>query len=284
MPAARTPGRWPYRAAAPGRRRRVVRRDDAPRGVRALADRAPRFRVTPLQARLGLAAALVFCAVSAAWWAYHSPWLTVRQVTVSGTQSVAADDVRAAAGLDGKSVFSLDPAGARARIAALPRVSGVTVRKQEINGVRIDVQERTVWGAWQINGVNVPIDDEGYVLDGDAVPEGAPVIVEVDPQRAVRAGDRLDPGAVELAARLQRESDTALGRKVLALVYRQSSGLTAVLSGATVDDHGVWVTFGDSRDYDYKVAALYVLLERARQDELALNAVDLRFGDRLSFN
>ena len=35
---------------------------------------------------------------------------------------------------------------------------------------------------------------------------------------------------------------------------------------------------------DYKVAALYTLLERAKQEEWKLSSVDLRFGDRLSFN
>ena len=88
---------------------------------------------------------------------------------------------------------------------------------------------------------------------------------------------------MQLAARLVRESNTAFGRSVLALVYKQNSGLTAVLSGSETDDKPLWVTFGDSRDYDYKVAALYVLIEQARQSDLSLNAVDLRFGDRLTF-
>jgi hypothetical protein len=141
------------------------------------------------------------------------------------------------------------------------------------------------WGSWQIDGVNVPIDEEGYVLDAvDAAPEGAPVILEVEPEGVVNPGQRVDPGAVELAVRLVREADTAFGRRVLALVYRQQTGLTAVLSGADIDDRAVWVTFGDSRDYDYKIAALYVLFERAREERLALNTVDLRFGDRVSFN
>ena len=51
-----------------------------------------------------------------------------------------------------------------------------------------------------------------------------------------------------------------------ALLYRQSAGLTAVLSRPQdVDGKPLWVTFGDSRDYDYKVAALYVLMEQARE-------------------
>jgi hypothetical protein len=110
------------------------------------------------------------------------------------------------------------------------------------------------------------------------------VIVEVDPQGVLRPGDRLDAGAVELAARLLAESDTAFGRRVLGLFYRRSAGLTVVFSAQDIEGKPLWVTFGDSRDYEYKVATLYVLLEQARERQLPLNAVDLRFGERLSFN
>ena len=215
--------------------------------------------------------------------AYHSPWLTVQKVTVNGAMTLSAEQVRAAAGLDGQSSFALDVDGARARIAALPKVRNVTVTKHGWNAVSIDVQERVAWGSWQINGVNVPIDIDGYVLGGSPAPEGSPLIVEIEPQRVINTGERLDPGAVQLASRLVRESKTAFGRTVLALVYKQNSGLTAVLSGSETDDKPLWVTFGDSRDYDYKIAALYVLIEQARQSDVALNAVDLRFGDRLTF-
>jgi hypothetical protein len=202
---------------------------------------------------------------------------------VNGTATLRPQQVRAAAGLDGQSTFALDIDGARARVAALPKVRSVTVTKQGWNAVSIAVEERVAWGSWQINGVNVPIDIDGYVLDGAPAPDGSPTIVEIEPQRVINTGERLDTGAVQLAARLTRESDTALGRKVLALVYKQTSGLTAVLSGSETDDRPLWVTFGDSRDYDYKIAALYVLIEQAKESDLSLNAVDLRFGDRLTF-
>jgi hypothetical protein len=279
MPEAKTPGTWPYRAAKPGRGRRVIKtRDPRQQGVKRREQAPPpRAVLTPWQARIIVLAAMVAAIVAGGWWAYHSPWLTVQKVTLTPEQ------VRAAAALDGQSAFALDVDGARARIAALPKVRAVTVTKQGWNAVRIDVHERTAWGSWQISGVNVPIDVDGYVLQGDPAPEGSPVIVEIEPQRVINTGDRLDTGAVQLAARLVRESNTAFGRTVMALVYRQNSGLTAVLSGSETDDNALWVTFGDSRDYDYKIAALYVLIEQARESDLSLNAVDLRFGDRLTF-
>jgi hypothetical protein len=206
----------------------------------------------------------------------------VSDVKVTGTQQVAAKDVAHAAGLDGDSIFGLDLAAAEQRVEAIPEVRSATVKKHGLHGVEIDVRERTAWGSWQIGGVNVPIDEDGYVLTGPA-PKDAPVIVNAEPHDAVKPGERMDPQAVGLAARISRDAPTALGRKVVALVYKHDSGLTAILSGLDVDSKAVWVNFGDARDYDYKIATLYALFERAKEDELALNVVDLRFGDRLSF-
>jgi len=258
-------------------------RDAERRGVLPRTPPEPRARITRLQARIALAAAVLALVGWSAWWGYRSPWLTVERVTVSGTAELTPQQVRDAAGIDGASIFGLDLKSAEARVQALPKVSSATVSKRGWNRVTIDVRERTVWGSWQINGVDVPIDAEGYVLDGQTAPAGSPVIVEVNPQGVVNAGDRVDPGAVELAVKLVRDAEGAFGRQVLALVYRQESGLTAVLSSSANDGQAIWVTFGDSRDYDYKVATLYVLIEQARREELTLRTVDLRFGDRLSF-
>lgn len=286
MPSARTPGRWPYRAAQPARSKRVVRvkQEETPRGVQRRDEMPEPWRPTPRQSRLALASLLGLCLFAAGLWAYHSPYLTVNNVTVRGATQIAPEQIAAASGLEGESALGLDTEGARLRVAALPKVRSVTVERKGWTSVEITVEERVAWGSWQINGVNVPIDADGYVLDGAPAPDGSPVIVEVEPQRVVNAGDRLDPGAVGLAVRLMKESETAFGRPVAALVYRQSSGLTAVLGAQDIDGKALWVTFGDSRDYDYKVATLYVLLEQAKQKDLALNAVDLRFGDRVSFN
>jgi hypothetical protein len=256
---------------------------DAPRGVQRRDAPSPPV-ISPAQARLLLA--MLFCAgvVALAYWLYQSPYLTVHEVRVEGASQLSEARVREVASIDGQSTFGLDLRAAEARLTALPQVRTARIEKHGWTSATITIEERTAWGSWQINGVNVPIDIDGYVLDGATAPEGAPVIVEVDPQRAINAGDRLDPGAIQLAARLVDESDRTLGRHVVALAYRQNAGLTAILSGADIDSAPVWVTFGDSRDYDYKVTALYVLLEQAHEANIKLSAVDLRFGSRISFN
>jgi hypothetical protein len=279
----RTPGKWPYKAGKPARMKRVVKAKNPERqGVLRREPPQPRFVITRTQARIAVATLMLAIAAMSGWWIYHSPWLTVEKVTVDGTITLSPEQVRAAANLDGKSGLSLDTAGAQARVAALPNVRSATVTQHGWNSVEITVEERVPWGSWQVNGIKVPVDIDGYVL-AEPAPEGSPVVVEVDPQRVINTGDRLDAGAIDLAARLVKEADTAFGRNVIGLAWSQSAGLTAVLSGATVDDPPLWVTFGDAHDYDYKVAALYMLIEQAQQNELAMNAVDLRFGDRLTF-
>ncbi len=282
----KTPGRFPYRAGKPARSRRVVKAKDAdtPRGVRRKEPPPPPIRISPMQARGALAAAMIACVIAAAWWAYHSPFLTVAEPEITGTARLSHEQISDAAGISGNSVFGLDLAAAEARVAALPEVRSAEITKHSRTNITISVVERTVWGSWQIDGVNVPIDVDGYVMAGEPAPAEAPVILEVEPQRVLNGGDRVDPGAVELAARLIDEADTAFGRRVMALIYRQQAGLTAVLSAPDIDGKPLWVTFGDNRDYDYKIATLYVLLEQVKVEKLALSAVDLRFGDRLSFN
>ena len=286
MANTRTPGKWPYRAGQPVRTRRVIktRPEGALQGVQRQEPPAPRFVITRTQARVALAVAMLAMIVTGGWYAYHSPWLTVQQVSVTGTTTLTESQVRSAAGLDDQSVFGLDLASAKARVEALPGVKGVTIAKHGWSNVSIAIDERTVWGSWRLDGTDVPISDDGYVLDGVTAPPGAPVIQEIDAHRVVNKGDQFDRGAVQLAVRLVRDSQKSFGRDVKGLVYKQTSGLTAVLSVPDDDTAGLWVTFGDSRDYEYKVAALYMLIEQAKNNDLALHTADLRFGDRLSFN
>jgi hypothetical protein len=238
--------------------------------------------MTARQARVALALSALTGAALGARWVYTSPYLSMTSVEVQGAERLTSSRVREAAAIEGDSIFGLDLAAAEARVAALPLVRSASIERRGWTGALIRIEERTPWGAWRIDTHDVAIDDEGYVLDGPA-PAGGPVIVEVQPSGVVNPGDRLDHGAVQLAARLVRESRAVLGMDVQALLYRADAGLTAVLrTGVNTDP--VWVTFGDVRDYDYKVAALYVLLEQAKQKELAVTSVDLRFGDRLSFN
>lgn len=230
---------------------------------------------------IGLRGALLLATLAAiagfAVWAYHSPYLTVTEVRVVGTKTLDPAQVQAASGLLGQNVFDLDVRRARAGVLALPNVRDVQVRRIGLNAVRIQVTERQAWALWQVQGQRYAIDEDGYVLDRTLPDDGAPVIVNTDAVEAPRPGERVDPGAVELVRALSGPATADLGDGLARWEYRQRDGLTAVLAD------GLRVTFGDSRDMEYKLAALRALLTETRSQDLEVRAVDLRFGDRLSF-
>ncbi len=113
-------------------------------------------------------------------------------------------------------------------------------------------------------------------------PDGAPVIVQTDAAWALAPGDRVDRGAVDVVAQLVPTAKQTLDRTVIALEFSQALGLTVVLAGSADERDGLWVTFGDAQGYDFKVAALYAVLQRAQEEGHTLRRVDLRFGDRVA--
>lgn len=227
--------------------------------------------------RLLVTAGLLALLTLGGTWLYRSPFLTVRKVEVMGAETLDPAGIQVLAGLQGQSMFRLDLEGARKYITKLPRVKGVSLERLWPNGVRITIEERRPWGSWQVGDARYSIGDEGVILDGPLALEGSPVIVHLESERQFLAGERVDPGAIELAQRLLDSAPRSFGRAVVGLEYRDRDGLTVVLEG------GLRATFGDVRDYDYKVTALYVLLETARQEQVGVNSVDLRFGDRIAF-
>ncbi|HXF50577.1 MAG TPA: cell division protein FtsQ/DivIB [Dehalococcoidia bacterium] len=242
----------------------------------ARAQKEGAWRIPLPGLRGALLLATLAAVAGAAVWLLKSPYFTVTEVRVVGAKSLDPQAVREASGLLGQNVFDLDLAGARARVLALPNVADAQAQRVGLNAVRIRVVEREAWALWQVQGRRYAIDTNGYVLDRTLPDEGAPVIVNTDAVEAPKPGDRVDPGAVELVRTLTGRAD-ALGARIQRWEYRQRDGLTAVLDG------GLRVTFGDSRDMDYKLAALEALLAEADREGLGVQAVDLRFGDRLSF-
>jgi len=227
--------------------------------------------------RLLVLACLAAIAVSGGWWLYQSPLLTVRRVDVVGAETLDPDTVAAAAGLTGHNILRLDLDGARARVEALPQVRAATVTRTFSRTVRITVEERQPAAFWMVGGRRYVVDADGVILAAGLPDEGAPIIDQIEPDWRPTPGDRVDAGAVELARRLLETSERYLGLRVVSLEFRDSDGLTAVF------DSGLRATFGDPHDFDYKISALYMLMRTAEEQQVALHAVDLRFGDRLAF-
>ncbi len=247
--------------------RKKMQRRDAPR----FRDRAKRYLK-----RLALLAMLVGI-MAAGWFVYQSPLFQVRTVAVNGAQTLDPSMLASVSGLQGQNILQADTEAARQRLLAVPGVADASVHRQWPGKMVVDVTERQAWGYWQIKDQTYVIDDQGVVLDDMRPDQGAPTIVQVDSEQELAPGDRVDADAVALSKQLIEQAPTALQRNVTALEYSDHSGLTVTFSG------GLRATFGDSRDIDYKLSVLYVLLDKAQAQGQTVHSVDLRFGETVSF-
>ena len=253
-------------------------------------DRSPRRRPEPISryptpSRLRVLSRLrwpltvipILFVAAGTYYVLNSPWLTVQGVRIQGTESLDRASLIEISGLQGRSMFGLPVDGARTRLIALPQVKSVSIERNWPDGVTITIEERQLAAFWSIGGQDYVVSAGGYVLGGGAPDGPAPRIIEVGNDRTLNVGDLVHPDAIALAQRIFKESPRFLGESVEVLEYRSGVGVTAVFQG------GMRVTFGDERSYEYKVAVLAELLEELSRQGKAPEMVDLRFGERVTY-
>ena len=174
-------------------------------------------------------------------------------------------------------MFGLPVDGARSRLMALPQVKSVSIERNWPDGVTITIEERQPAAFWSIGGRDYVVSADGIVLGGGAPDGPAPRIVDVGNEVGLNVGDLVHPDAIALAQRILKESPRFLGKDVELLEYRTGVGVTAVFYG------GMRVTFGDERSYEYKVAVLAELLGNLSLQGVTPEMVDLRFGERVTY-
>jgi cell division protein FtsQ len=120
-----------------------ARRDAVPDSVRRFSARARRNRLRRAAPVLTAAAVVGLVGIGAAV-VWFTPAVAVDEVRVTGASLVSPDAVRAAAGVRmGRSLARVDVHGVHRRVAALPPVGHVSVRRELPGTVVIAVTERT---------------------------------------------------------------------------------------------------------------------------------------------
>jgi cell division septal protein FtsQ len=185
--------------------------------------------------------------------------------TVTGNRRLPAEVVYAASGLDGASVFRVDPAATAARIMDLDDVRRAEVRLALPARVRIAVEETTLVLLW--NGpARLAVDDTGRAVVAPADVAG---LLPVTDESAVlrQPGERLPAGTVEAAL--------AYGYRFGSLRYRSDVGFLAVAPD------GYEVRLGaDAADAERRLALLEALEARLAPEASAVEVVDVRFMER----
>jgi len=210
-------------------------------------------------------------------WLVRGDVLRVRSIDVVGAQAVDARVIAGTADVGGDSLLTLDTEAAAQRVEAVPGVKRAAVHRDWPRGVVIDVTEHQGWGYWQAAGVRTVVDAEGNVpVKARAPAPSAPTIYAIGAGAPLAAGASADRDAVTLVARLLRDGTfERLRLKVERFEFERTRGLTVRAAGSPA------VVFGDSRDYEFKVAAWGALLDRIKGEQLRAAEIDLRFGREL---
>jgi len=207
---------------------------------------------------------------------YFSPALRMHEIEIVGATTIKAADIETLAGLDGASLLTADLSAAESRIEELPMVKAATITRAWPQTVRIAIVERTPWAVWQAGTRAYTVDEEGVVLEGDA-PEGAPVIRVSGADVGLEPGQIVDQDAVALARSLTERVPAELALNVATFEWSGDHGLTITT------DSGYRVVLGDSQDMEYKLAVWREIEAQLGRASMTGHVLDLRFGDRPSF-
>lgn len=152
-----------------------------------LDDRLAGVRAASLRARLvgtGLLLLVVGAAAGLTWWAWDAGHLDTREVVVTGTQRIPADQVHDVAAVAiGTPLVAVDVGAVADEVGAMPLVLDVRVERRWPRTLAVEVTERVAVAALPAPGGFEVVDAEGVVLEsGPTPPEGVPVL-RVDVER-----------------------------------------------------------------------------------------------------
>jgi hypothetical protein len=189
----------------------------------------------------------------------------VYEAAVQGNQFVEADEIYAASGLEGMSIFWIKPKQVEAAICNLLEVKGARVNCRLPNQVTIEVLERQPQGIWQRGEARYWFDDVGIILPLRDELEGMLLIQDLR-EGSLELGHRIDPEIITSALELRQLLPEAT-------VFQYSEG-----KGFTFDQRGYPIYFGTG-DMAEKVAILNALLQELASEGFTPEFVDMRFKE-----
>ena len=266
----RTTQSLPLRAT-PAHLRAGAHAPAGPRGARTTSVATP--AVESMARRIARAVLLVAATLVVAFgarWLIYGDALRVQDVQLAGVEVADPLAISEAARVTNRTLLTVDRGRVAAAVALVPGVKSVVVRRDWPHTIVIEVTEHQGWGYWETAGQRLLLDSEGQVLGFARQPVGpAPVIF--DDSTAPDA--RPDPDAVRLVHRLLEGSSFSVLRVTpTGFEFRRDRGLTVhVASGPSA-------VFGDSNNFDFKVATWGALLDKIENQRLAMTEIDLRFG------
>lgn len=198
--------------------------------------------------------AVMAVVVFGVWLLWFSTILTAKNVTVTGTGYLSADEIRQAAAIPAsEQLVSLDVGAVRNRVAALAPVQSVAVRRVWPDRVRIDVDERDPVAVVDIAGQIRGIDAEGVVFRAyPSKPRNLPL---------VQAGSGTRDEAITESARVVSAIPANVVRRIDHVEVETVDQILLVLRD------GRTVTWGSAEDSEEKARVLEALLKQKPAQE-----------------
>jgi cell division septal protein FtsQ len=159
----------------------------------------------------------------------NGPWLRVQEVSWSGAQYTAADELGPLLDdQEGRSVLSVDTRALGARLERLPAVADAVVLASLTGRVEATVTEHEVAFVWQTRTTSFLGADDGSIfaaLPGDAaLPDDIADVPRITDERRssrlVAVGDRIPQALLETTMRILAIDPAALGSRASTLTVR----------------------------------------------------------------
>jgi cell division protein FtsQ len=194
----------------------------------------------------------------AAWLAYFSPLLVVRQVAVSGQQQIRAEQIVAAAQVPMGTPLALQDVDAIARRATtLPAVRAASVSRTWPDTITVTVTERRpVLAVRQADGFAL-VDPEGVAFaESGSMPRGV-MLAEVNP---------MDRPLLQQVGTVAAALSGGLGKQVSALAATDAERIRLKLKS------GVTVNWGSAADSALKADIVTALLKSSRASSIDVSS------------
>jgi cell division protein FtsQ len=198
---------------------------------------------------------------------------SVRHIAVAGNHLLTDDELRAAAGANGRNLFWIRRSELSQRLRQLPPVESADVVLEMPDRLRIEVKERDPVAVWQAVEIPFLVDRDGLVLA--ARPANRPLSVIVDTSnQSLLPGNKVNANVVRSVSTLDRMLSEVFGPQAREYQYSPDSGLNVV---QTV---GPRLVFGDGDDLEFKIAAVQTMVRDLEANQITAQLIDVRFDDR----
>lgn len=227
-----------------------------------------------------------------------SPTFHVQQVTISGTQNQALIDSIRHMGIQGQNIFLLNSSAVISHLEAFPLVASASLGIQLPGTAIVTIEERVPVLLWQSGKSTFGIAQNGVVIAPlDELNGTNHLALVVDERRApsMRPGTRLNAANIAFAEQVFARAPGIAGVAPFALQYvdRVPSGGGSAPANQTgsgsyvVNSANGWKAYlGDatnSNPLSNRLLELQQILTMARQQNLQLATIDLRFGFRPTY-